>query len=224
MPDIFLYTGEANPSDVRLRDPSIPASITATASLAWIEADDAAAISATLANGIALTWTEADDVTAITVTAGSSVNDVTLAWTEETDTASITVNVATPVTVALAWTEDDDSCAIAVTAGTVEQRLGGGAIYPPEWYGKDRRADPELREKLRELFQGTPEPVREAIEAQSISPFESFEAEERRLREATEAAQLEYQALYLRLLAYQREEMLMEEEAIVMTMFAVLSR
>lgn len=148
-----------------------------------------------------------------------------LAWTEENDVTAIAVSVGVSTNnVALAWTEDNDACAIAVTAGTVEQRIGGGAIYPPEWYGKDRRADPELRKKLRALFEGTPEPVREAIEAQSTAPFESFEAEERKLREATEAAQIEYRALYMRLLAYQREEMLMEEEAIVMTMFAVLSR
>lgn len=134
---------------------------------------------------------------------------------------ALTAN-ATGVTAALSWTEEDDVCAISVRG--VEQRVGGGAIYPPEWYGKDRRVDSELREKLRVLFQGTPKPVREAIEAQSISPLESFEAEERKLRKATEAAQMEYQALYMRLLAYQREEMLMEEEAIVMTMFALLSR
>jgi hypothetical protein len=94
----------------------------------------------------------------------------------------------------------------------------------PLW-NSTRGLTPELRAKIRkQLEEEIAEPIREAIAAQSKTRFESMEAEERAIRAATEAAQIEYQALYLRLLAYQREEMLMEEEAIVMTMFAALSR
>ena len=77
-----------------------------------------------------------------------------------------------------------------------------------------------LRKQLEEEIA---EPIREAIAAQSTTRFVSQEAEERAIKAAADAARIEYQALYMRLLAYQRQELLMEEEAIVMTMIAALS-
>ena len=173
MPDIYLYAGEPNPPDVRLRDPTTPVITSAVASLAWTEADDGAAITVNLSQSLAL-----------------------------------------------AWTEDNDGCAIVALSDSTPQRGGVG----PAW-DNTRGLTPELRAKIRkQLEEEIAEPIREAIAAQSKTRFESMEAEERAIRAATEAAQIEYQALYLRLLAYQREEVLMEEEAIVMTMFAALSR
>lgn len=78
----------------------------------------------------------------------------------------------------------------------------------------------ELRKKLEEEIA---EPIKEAIEARSKILVESTEADEKAIRAAAEAARIEYQALYMRLLAYQREEARAEEEAIVMTMIAALS-
>ena len=239
MPDIYLYAGEPNPPDVRLRDPTTPVITSAVASLAWTEADDGAAITVNLSQSLALAWTEANDGAAanVTLTATGSIawteaddaaaivasvfNGVSLAWTEDTDTASITVSVAvTNADASLAWTEDNDGCAIVAFSDSTPQRGGVG----PAW-DNTRGLTPELRAKIRkQLEEEIAEPIREAIAAQSKTRFESMEAEERAIRAATEAAQIEYQALYLRLLAYQREEVLMEEEAIVMTMFAALSR
>ena len=126
---------------------------------------------------------------------------------------------APSVSASLAWTEENDVCAISVSAAT-QMRGGVG----PMW-DNTRGLTPEVRAKIRkQLEEEIAEPIREAIAKQSKTRFESMEAEERAIRAATEAAQLEYQALYLRLLAYQREEMLMEEEAIVMTVIAALSR
>lgn len=99
---------------------------------------------------------------------------------------------------------------------------GGGAIFPPGWYGKNRKRRQEVAE-LEELFESAPLPVKSAIAAQSRMRLESMEADERAIRAAAEAARIEWDAFYMRLLAYQREEALIEEEAIVMTMFAVLS-
>jgi len=98
---------------------------------------------------------------------------------------------------------------------------GGGAIFPPGWYGKNRQRR-EVAE-LEQLFESAPPVVQSAIKTQSRTRLESMEADERAIRAAAEAARIEWDAFYMRLLAYQREEALIEEEAIVMTMFAVLS-
>lgn len=79
---------------------------------------------------------------------------------------------------------------------------------------------PQLREQIRKQLQAESEPVKEVITAQARTKFESMEAEEKALQAAIFAAQLEYDELYMRLLSYQREQM--EEEAVVMTMMALM--
>jgi predicted nucleic acid-binding protein len=124
---------------------------------------------------------------------------------------------AASVTAALAWVEDDDVFAIAATVGAVVEVTGGG------WQRLSVQAYAERVALRKQLEEEIAEPIREAIAAQSTTRFESQEAEERAIKAAADAARIEYQALYLRLLAYQRQELLMEEEAIVMTMIAALS-
>lgn len=115
MPDIFLYAGEANPNDVRLRNPLEAGASTATATIAWTEEDDATAITAALANSITLAWTEADDTASIT---GVVSQAVTLAWTEDNDVAAISATVAAAsADAAVNWTEEDDTTLIV---GAVE--------------------------------------------------------------------------------------------------------
>lgn len=67
-----------------------------TATIAWTEADDTAAIAVDSSSTAAISWTEADDAAAIAIASASASS--------------------------LAWTEQDDSAAINVTSG----RTGGG--------------------------------------------------------------------------------------------------
>lgn len=124
---------------------------------------------------------------------------------------------APSVTAALAWTEENDTCAIAVTVVSTAQPSSGG------WERLSVKAHLERLERRRQLEQEIAEPILEAIQQQSKTRFESFEEEERAIRKAAEAARIEYQALYMRLLASLREEAQAEEEAVVMMMFAALS-
>lgn len=164
----------------------------------------------------------------------------TLAWTGGSDTWAIASGVRIDGSIAIQSSDDTWALASTVTAGGIESALDwtsqsdvwalagtvpqqqnyGGAIIPPGWYGKNRQ---KREVELEMLFESAPPPLKSAITAQSRTRPESIEADERAIRAAAEAARIEYQALYMRLLAYQREEALMEEEAIVMTMFAALS-
>lgn len=240
MPDIYLRAvpSDANTADVRLYDPTLFPGVI-TGSLAWTSGNDTWAVSSVvLVSGtIAVqsgsdTWSLASNVRVsgtIAVQSGSDTWSLTssltvsgaVSFAGQNDTWALTSSVTGGnVSSTLAWTSGSDTWA---ASGAVQQDQQRGGVGPA--WDNTRGLTPELRAKIRkQLEEEIAEPVREAIAAQSKTRFESMEAEERAIRAATEAAQIEYQALYLRLLAYQREEMLMEEEAIVMTMFAALSR
>lgn len=105
----------------------------------------------------------------------------------------------------------------------------GPTVAAPEvqntagWLRLSHKAYAERVALRKQLEEEIAEPIKEAIEARSKILVESTEADEKAIRAAAEAARIEYQALYMRLLAYQREEARAEEEAIVMTMIAALS-
>ena len=90
MTDIFLRSGEANPSDIRLRDPTLADSGAVTANFAVTEAADTLSAAATLAIQATFTVTEADD----TLTSAAVLAlQATLATTEADDTLSSTATV-----------------------------------------------------------------------------------------------------------------------------------
>ena len=143
LPDIFLRAGDATPSTIVLRDPTVPDSSGVTGTLAWTEDDDGVSLAGTLTVTGTIAWTEADDTVAIgtTVTVSGS-----LAWTEADDTvaaaATVTVSGAlswteaddvlaagstVTVTTALAWTEDED--AVALTGDVVAAGVDGALAW-----------------------------------------------------------------------------------------------
>lgn len=179
------------------------------------DAPDAGGITGTLAA------TEAQDVALL---AGVLGHVGTLAATEAQDTASIagTVTSGAGVTGTLAATEAQDVAAFSGTSTSAYAPPLGGV--PIAW-DNARGLTPALRAKLRQMWEDAEAPVREAIAAQAAATRQaSEEAEERALQAAIQAARMEYHELYLRLLAYQREELRLEEEAVCMTMILALSR
>lgn len=171
----------------------------------------------------------------------------TLAWTSEGETWAIASNVRVSGDIAIQSGNDVWAIDSTVTAGTInstlawtsqnevwvlvgnvpqESTLGGVpkeeekryAPYAP--WSLTKGLTPELREQIRMQLLAESEPVKEVITAQARTKFESMEAEEKALQAAILAAKLEYDALYMRLLSYQREQM--EEEAVVMTMMALM--
>lgn len=83
---------------------------TPTIALAWTEANDTAALSATATNRAALAWTEGPDTAAITAVATDAA---ALAWTEADDTQALSAVLIDRA--ALAWSEGDDIAALAAT-------------------------------------------------------------------------------------------------------------
>ena len=93
----------------------------------WWDADllDVAAAGGVTAS---LAWTEDNDVAAVTVVA---TNEAALAWTEVNDTTAISVDVASvAVDAAVAWTEDNDGCQVIVLSAA-----GGFVGYGPMSFG-----------------------------------------------------------------------------------------
>ena len=116
---------------------------------------------------------------------------------------------------------------LTYVSGTPQQSTLGGLhddddrrYAPHAPWSLTKGLTPELREQIRKQLEAESEPVREVITAQAKINFASMEAEEKALQSAILAAQLEYDALYLRLVAYKRDQM--EEEAIVLTMMSLL--
>ena len=108
------------------------------------------------------------------------------------------------------------------TTVSAPQVITGGVPFA---WNNAKGLTPDLRAKLRRMFEEAAQPVQEAIRAQAAqAQADTEEAEERALQAAILAARMEYHELYLRLLAYQREEVRQEEEAVAMTMILALSR
>lgn len=81
-----------------------------SAALAWLEANDVSAISATATVSGAASWSEASDASAIAAQAAVSAS---LAWVEASDSTSIAASAS--VSTSSAWTEASDVSAIAST-------------------------------------------------------------------------------------------------------------
>jgi len=167
-----------------------------------------------------LAWSGQNDSWSLT---GAAVVSGAISFIGQNDTWSLVSTVSNPVTGTIAWTSQNDTWEIS---GSSAQALRGGV--GPEDERKHRIAawdttrglTPELRDQIRKQLESEAQPVREVITAQARTMFESMEAEERALQAAIRAAKLEYEELYMRLVAYQRDQM--EEEAVVMTIMALL--
>ena len=88
MTDVFLYPGESNPNDVRLRDPTTILAV--NASLAWTEYDDTMSINSNVTNSGTIGWVEDDDVVSINSNVSQNAQ---LSWTEDDDIFAITGEV-----------------------------------------------------------------------------------------------------------------------------------
>lgn len=211
-------------------------------SLAWTSGNDTWALSSTVlvTGSISIqsgndTWAVASNVRVTGTIAVQSGNDTwsltgaaavsgSISFIGQNDTWSLASTVTGgSVSGALSWTSQNDVWALA--ANVPQQSTLGGvheerrtAPFAP--WTIERGLTPELRAKIRRQLEAEAEPVREVIKAQAKINFESMEAEELALQAAIRAARLEYDALYMRLLAYQRDQM--EEEAVVMAMMALL--
>jgi hypothetical protein len=120
MTDIFLYAGEANPNDIRLRDPTVagggggPATITGT--LAATEASDTAAFAGLIAHTGTLAASEASDTVAFV---GTVAHTGALSVTEASDTASLAGSIAHTGTMAATEAEDAFAASGTVTGSGV---------------------------------------------------------------------------------------------------------
>lgn len=104
---------------------SISASVTASGAASWTEASDTSSIAATVKVSASATWSEPSDANFLAATA--SVSAVT-AWTEAADTTSI--SAAAQVNCAGAWTEASDVAAITALVGNAVSASAAWAEAP----------------------------------------------------------------------------------------------
>lgn len=171
MADVILWSvpTDANPADVRLRDPgsfstgvtaaiawteaddafSIAGTLTINAAAAWTEADDAYALSANLGVAAALAWVEADDAFAL---AGTLRVTTALSWTESDDAWAITGEIASPaIEASIAWTEESDSWSVVGVIASAQVIAGGGIKKSREIEEDEARRDAQLQNMLAQM-------------------------------------------------------------------------
>lgn len=122
MTDIFLFSGEANPQDIKLRDPTTSGGVTViTGTLAATDGADTAAFAGALAHVGTLAATDGADTAAFS---GALVHVGTLAVTDGADTVAFSGQVGHAGT--LAATDGQDTCiAIGVVVSQTQPVYGG---------------------------------------------------------------------------------------------------
>lgn len=108
MTDIFLYSGEANPNDLKLRDPTVLAGggATLTADLAATEPADVAAFSKVRESAGTLAVTEARDAAALVA---KRVLPASFSVTESRDVLAFAAGVARTLSATLSGVDDGDA-------------------------------------------------------------------------------------------------------------------
>jgi hypothetical protein len=218
MSDIFLYTGESNPADIKLRDPttsgSTPGTITGTMAAAEAGTDTFAGSCDVFVQGsLAASETGADTFSST----GDVVVQGTLAVSEsgsDTLAASGTVG-SVAVTGDLAATETgSDTCAFSGTVTTAPQAedgvVGGGGIIrkqkkSPANFGYPldaRRSERHVPKTAKKIIERLAE---KQVEERIRSGFEE------QLVAALDAAELAYREFYLELLQIEREKLIDEQ-------------
>jgi hypothetical protein len=128
MVDVFLYTGEANPNDVKLRDPTTPASSSVTGTLATTLGDLTLAaagtetFTATLATTLGNLTLAAVGTETFTGSLATTLGDMTLAGTGTETFPGTLATTLGDVTLAA------DGTAILAATGTLATTLGDATL------------------------------------------------------------------------------------------------
>ena len=142
MPDIFLRAGEANPNDVKLRDPTLADSVAITATATWVQA--AASWDATAAETFASTAAFAQAAAAWAAIAAETFT-TTATWTQAAGAWDATGSETFTTTAAFA-----QAAATWAALGAVPVPQGGRSHARPTWQYEDPRRR-QVREDEEEL-------------------------------------------------------------------------
>jgi hypothetical protein len=184
VPDIFLYTGEPNASDIKLRDPTVAAGgggpATITADLAVTEAQDIAAFSAALVHQASLAATEGQDTAAFSA---ALVHTAALAAIEAQDVAAFSGALVHVADIAATEAQDVANFAATVipadeqTADTHDGKGVGGALI------QYKRPHKKVYDEINEYFDlRTAAEAEQAVDAIAEAAQETVSAHDRAAR------------------------------------------